>query len=436
MSHKPLAIRTVSLNRGAFAIPVVLTVLTSAPSTQAQLPCEYEVTAIIQAPECPPFGFPPTIGTAISEPINGGLPNVVGYYQSCVIGPDTAFVWIGNENKFITVDMPPNTLLSKSRGISPRGQAIVGEFDLAGDGLNVVAFLIDGGKFIEIPPLGGGNFSQAVAVNSERQVAGTTPDPRTGFNRAFRWEDGIITLIEPTFGPRTVGFDLSESGAVVGWMGTAAAIDSHAFLWNGRVVTDLGLAPNTFTTWANAVNNLNEVLVRGAFDENEPTDRINGSFVLRDGKFIDLGRLPGYDVIAGIEMNNDSEVVGLARAVQSSDEPDVGFIWQDRVMRNLNDLIDPDAGLTIKRAEAINQAGQITGRGLDDSGDVVAFVLTPIVPPLEDLDGDCTVGVADLLILLGNWGPCDNCENCPADLNGDCVVGVADLLILLANWSS
>ncbi len=51
-----------------------------------------------------------------------------------------------------------------------------------------------------------------------------------------------------------------------------------------------------------------------------------------------------------------------------------------------------------------------------------------------DLDGDGSVGVKDLLILLGDWGPCGDCNDCLADLDGDCNVGVADLLILLGNW--
>ena len=53
---------------------------------------------------------------------------------------------------------------------------------------------------------------------------------------------------------------------------------------------------------------------------------------------------------------------------------------------------------------------------------------------LGDLDGDGTVGVSDLLILLADWGPCPPKGDCPADLNSDGSVGVADLLILLANW--
>lgn len=53
---------------------------------------------------------------------------------------------------------------------------------------------------------------------------------------------------------------------------------------------------------------------------------------------------------------------------------------------------------------------------------------------LGDIDGNGSVGVADFLFLLGNWGPCADCNDCIADLNGDCSVGVADLLILLGNW--
>ena len=58
----------------------------------------------------------------------------------------------------------------------------------------------------------------------------------------------------------------------------------------------------------------------------------------------------------------------------------------------------------------------------------------PSVTP-GDLNGDGTVGVLDLLLLLGSWGLCpDPPSDCPADLDHDGAVGVADLLILLAHW--
>ena len=39
-----------------------------------------------------------------------------------------------------------------------------------------------------------------------------------------------------------------------------------------------------------------------------------------------------------------------------------------------------------------------------------------------DLNGDGVVGVADFLILLGSWGPCPDCNDCPADIDGNCTV--------------
>lgn len=53
-----------------------------------------------------------------------------------------------------------------------------------------------------------------------------------------------------------------------------------------------------------------------------------------------------------------------------------------------------------------------------------------------DLDGDGSVGFADLVALLGSWGPCPPPPNdCPADLDQNGVVGFSDLLTLLGNWT-
>lgn len=51
-----------------------------------------------------------------------------------------------------------------------------------------------------------------------------------------------------------------------------------------------------------------------------------------------------------------------------------------------------------------------------------------------DLDGDGDVDPADLILLLGAWGSCDDCDNCPFDLDDDCGVGTSDLIILLGAW--
>lgn len=55
----------------------------------------------------------------------------------------------------------------------------------------------------------------------------------------------------------------------------------------------------------------------------------------------------------------------------------------------------------------------------------------PGEPCGPDLNGDGSVGAADLAILLGAWGT----DNAAADLDGDGTVGAADLAILLGAWS-
>ena len=50
---------------------------------------------------------------------------------------------------------------------------------------------------------------------------------------------------------------------------------------------------------------------------------------------------------------------------------------------------------------------------------------------LGDVNGDCYINTADLLLLLEQWGPC---PLCPADLDMDGEVDTADLLTLLSNW--
>lgn len=53
----------------------------------------------------------------------------------------------------------------------------------------------------------------------------------------------------------------------------------------------------------------------------------------------------------------------------------------------------------------------------------------------SDINGDNSVGVADLLTVIGAWGPCAAPPAaCPSDINSDGVVGVADLLTVIAAW--
>ena len=55
-------------------------------------------------------------------------------------------------------------------------------------------------------------------------------------------------------------------------------------------------------------------------------------------------------------------------------------------------------------------------------------------PPCPgDVTFDAHVGPDDFMMVLDNWGPCQD-EPCPGDVDGDGSVGIIDFLLVLANW--
>ena len=64
-----------------------------------------------------------------------------------------------------------------------------------------------------------------------------------------------------------------------------------------------------------------------------------------------------------------------------------------------------------------------------DNGVQCTFNVTVNIP--TDLDGDGSVRVPDLIILLGAWGPN---PGHPADFDGNGEVRVPDLIVLLGSW--
>jgi len=161
----------------------------------------------------------------------------------------------------------------------------------------------------------------------------------------------------------------------------------------------------------------------------------------QDGVPIDLGVLAGFSGGSANDVNDQMQIVGHLSREQGSNH---GFIWHDGVMRDLNDLIPPDSGVTVTSGISINEAGQIAAAGETDDGDLVGILLTPIpdVTPMGDLNRDLVVDGIDLGMLLANWsipptapGCGGDPGGCTADLNADGFVNGIDLGILLANWT-
>ncbi len=152
------------------------------------------------------------------------------------------------------------------------------------------------------------------------------------------------------------------------------------------------------------------------------------AFLWEDGVMLDLGTLGGSES-AAVGVNGVGQVVGWA---MTAGEELHAFTWQDGVMSDLNDLIVSDTSLVLMRANNINDLGDIVGWGLTPDGETHAFFAR--LRRTGDVNLDAFVDAADLALLLGSWGPCPDCANCPADLDNDCTVGALDLAILLGNW--
>jgi subtilisin family serine protease len=130
-------------------------------------------------------------------------------------------------------------------------------------------------------------------------------------------------------------------------------------------------------------------------------------------------------------------VAGVAGLVLSENPALNGEQVRDVILSTADDLgpkgWDPGYGWgRVNAGAAVAKAATIT---VEDNTD------DPSPGPSEcpgDLNGDGVIGMGDLLILIGSWGPCADCNDCPADIfpfgNPDCSVNVYDLLALIGSW--
>lgn len=139
---------------------------------------------------------------------------------------------------------------------------------------------------------------------------------------------------------------------------------------------------------------------------------------------------PGFSVLSLTNTNTYGTKTGTSMAV-----PHVtGTI---ALMLAKNPTLTPDDVRNILQSTAkdLGTPGFDNEYGFGRLDAFAALAATPSPFP-ADLDGDGSVGPADLGILLGAWGACADCDaGCDADLDGDCAVGAQDLGILLGSWS-
>jgi len=238
-------------------------------------------------------------------------------------------------------------------------------------------------KFIDLGTLGGPDsivpFGEPVLNSRGSFVANSdtaTPDPFAPIcfyspncfvNRAFKWEAGVITPLEPLGpGAESEAHAINERGVAAGMAQTGefnAALQlpvAHAVIWKNGQVIDLGTLGGSFSGVL-GINNADEAAGISFTNIPDPTNpgfpQLH-AFVWTQGKMIDLGTLGG-PFSFGTAINDLGQSGGISL---TAPDPDTGesqqraFIWERGQMRDLGTL-----GGTYSDGLGLNNKGQAVG---------------------------------------------------------------------------
>ena len=403
----------------------MLVSLAGANAAIAQSFCQYEITAVIEGPDCAIFGPADVVLEDINE-----LGQACGSFKSCATSQNQPFAW-SEETGFVILPLPPG---------ATHGEAVSINNVLGSDGLGQVActliagahraYLYDDGVWTLLPPEPGGLVSIADSVNDHSQVLGWRSN-----SGSFLWQERVFTDLIPELGENP--HDLNEFSQVCG---TILATDV-GFLWDGGLVEEIPPLPGTDTSLAFAMN-LHERVVGFSNIVSKGIDPAR-AWLYEFPKLVQLPHPDEYLSTFAFDVNDAGQI--LIHALTPTLFTDI-YLYQNGHMVEVVDLVDPLPGVIFSgsSAEVINDRGQIGARGISFNGPALAgLILTPVNRPLGDVNFDCSVDAYDLAMVLGQWGPCPEVGSCLCDIvsretfqpPGDGVVDAADLAVILGDWT-
>ncbi len=361
-----------------------------------------------------------------------------------------ALTWDGTNGSLITLPAP--FVNSHGFALNSSGACVGSMWQSNLNPGPTQAFLAENGKASLLPTLVDDIGAIATSINDLGVVVGCSD--KNG-ETAVRWINMVPEALAVPIGPNSVALDVNAKGQICGWMGsspTHLGAGSHAYLWTDGTCIDLGSFEDGAV--ARSLNDFGDVAGYGFLHTQDPLVPLVRGLVWSNGRMIVIEPSSGYVSTQAVDINGERRVIGR---LLDADLNEVPFTWKDGELRVLPTLIEPSRTIDLWFVSGINDAGEIAGTGLDESGNAVAMLLTPIPPIVGDLTCDWIVDGEDLGLLLSAWGKCAVAPQqdrggrdgrstdgdrptepppCPADLNGDTTVDGADLGLLLSNWTS
>jgi probable HAF family extracellular repeat protein len=256
-----------------------------------------------------------------------------------------------------------------------------------------LGFMWRNGVMTALPTLGGNN-GFATGANSRGQVVGwaetasqdaTCVPPQVLQFLPVVWDTkhnnqttALPLIASDTSGAATA---INEEGQIVGISGSCdQAVGrytaKHAVLWDKKGnVTDLGnIGAELWITPTN-INHRGDVVGFGATSPDDVDGNFLEAFIwTKENGIQPLGFLPGDVHSEAYGINEKRQVVGLSCDVNGACR---AFIWDNGMMKDLNDLKSASYTSKLEQARDINEAGEIAGRSLDPVLGRRAFLATP-----------------------------------------------------------
>jgi chitinase len=336
--------------------------------------------------------LPPSANVSGANIVGYGLNNageVVGDVRGLIGAQGQAFLYSQGTSQLL------NSLVTiqysvQATAINPGG-VIVGQSENSFAQPNAVSWqngsITDLGSLYYYTGVGSpapAGYSSAAAINSKGDAVGVSLGAAGGSittdTHAALFSGGAVIDLGTFGGNNSEALGINDSGVIVGDATIQGGSPSHAFWYDGTL-HDLGVLPNGNGSSATAINASGTIVGWSTTTNGGNAHAVvwakagTGNYTIQD--LGTLGPLAGNFSQANA-INSSGQIVGITATPQNGE---TAFIYSNGVMTDLNSLLPAGSSVTLHEATAINDSGQILAYSLNAATNVsTTYLLTPASP--------------------------------------------------------